>query len=379
MGNKKIAILTQPLGRNYGGILQNFALQRVLEKEKYSVVTVNRIDENPHSHIKRAVSYCKQLFQKKILKKKEIIGIDDAYIYQNLAHFIQSKLNLTKPIEKTVDLHKHFKRHQYDTVIVGSDQTWRPKYSPNIYNYFLDFLSGNKTIRKIAYASSFGTSHWEFNQEETERCRTLVQEFDAISVREESGVELCRKFLHVNAEWVADPTLLLTKEEYLAVANTTELPARKGLFSYILDENDQIVEQIEEIRGILGMEHFTNQPKWRRDEKVGQPLEHLRYPRVEGWLKAFDEADFVVTNSFHGTVFSIIFNKPFVTLVNKERGAARFHSLLGEFGLSHRLINDDEVDIKLIIAQPIDFSYANQKLSEWRNISLSFLTTCLNN
>lgn len=372
MTKKKIAILTQPLGHNYGGIIQNYALRKALKDLCCDSITINRIDENPHSKIKRALSFIKQY----ISSKKS--SNDTRLIYKELYDFLKSNIFLSQKIETTEGLKEHFQKNKYNIVIVGSDQTWRPKYSPNIYNYFLDFLSGNQSIKKIAYASSFGTSEWEFSDEETQKCSALVQEFDAVSVREQSGVDLCRDHLKIEAEWVLDPTMLLDKEDYLAVANSRELPKRTGLFSYILDENDNITSAINEVMKTLNVEHFTNQPKWRRNDKSGKSLDELKYPSVEGWLKAFDDAEFIVTNSFHGTVFSIIFNKPFLTIVNKERGAARFHSLLSEFGLAHRLIEEGDMNLKEIVQDPVDFSFANERIEKLRKNSMDFLKTSIN-
>lgn len=373
---KNIAILTQPLGRNYGGIIQNYALKKTLENEGYEVETINRIDENPNTKIKRFSSSIKQCVQKKIFNKDIVTKKEEVLQYIELTGFLQNYISLDKPIETTAQLQSHFQKHHYDAVIVGSDQTWRPSYSPNIYNYFLDFLEGDKAIRKIAYATSFGTSDWEFSEEETKRCATLAQQFDAVSVREKSGIDLCQNHLKIKAEWVLDPTFLLKKEDYLQVVNKKSISKRKGLFSYILDEDDEIISLIDDLKTILNMEHFTNQPKWRRGNKAGQKLEDLKYPSLEAWLKAFHDAEFIITDSFHGTVFSIIFNKPFITLVNKGRGAARFESLLSEFGLENRLIEKGN-DVSWLAKTPIDFTYANQKLEIVRTQSMQFLMNAL--
>src|SRR5690606_15864360 len=103
----------------------------------------------------------------------------------------------------------------FDTYIVGSDQCWRPKYSPNITNYFLDFLNDKQNVIRISYAASFGTSDWEFNEPETKMCRDLIQKFDAVSVRESSGIELCQKYLDKEAQHVLDPTMLLELDDYI--------------------------------------------------------------------------------------------------------------------------------------------------------------------
>lgn len=371
---KKIAILTQPLGTNFGGIVQNYALLSFLQQNNYNTITVNRLDNNNNSKVKRFLSNLKN----NLLYNIGINKLIHKKIYEELYLFINFNNQITKKIDSDLLLAKHFAKNNYDIIIVGSDQTWRPSYSPNIYNYFLDFLVNNKNIKKIAYASSFGTDQWEYNNEETEKCSQLVQQFDALSVREKSGVELCNNYLNVQASWVLDPTFLLTKEEYLKVANKKQISKRSGLFSYILDENDAIENIIHIACSQLQLNHFTNQPVWRRNNKEGIKIKDLKYPSVEGWLKAFEDADFIVTNSFHGTVFAIIFNKPFLTIVNKERGGARFYSLLEEFGLKSRLIEEHEVDkIKNIIDTPIEYEIVNERLNELKKYSSQFLLNSL--
>jgi exopolysaccharide biosynthesis predicted pyruvyltransferase EpsI len=212
------------------------------------------------------------------------------------------------------------------------------------------------------------------SEEETIKCANLVQQFDAVSVIEESAVDLCKQFLNVAAQWVLDPTFLLSKEDYVQLFDKKKLPKRSGLYSYILDENDEIDEVINQVANLLNLEHFTNQPKWRRNDKTGKTLEDLQYPSVEGWLKGFHDAEFIVTNSFHGTVFAIIFNKPFLTIINNQRGAARFYSLLEQFGLENRIITTADTSmIPEIVNCTLDFSEVNIKLNELKKISSKFL------
>ena len=111
---------------------------------------------------------------------------------------------------------------------MGSDQTWRPPYSPNIHNYFLDFLADNNEIAKLAYATSFATSDWEFSEEETKRCPQLVQQFDAVSVRKESAVEMTAHYLNKESVWVLDPILLILKEDYLSLINKKKIRKEKA-------------------------------------------------------------------------------------------------------------------------------------------------------
>lgn len=377
---KKIAILTQaPVGTNYGSTLQTFALQVFLKRHNYEPTTIDRVRGNDFSVLRTQISILKDelinLFSDRLVITPRIYN----KVFKTQFDFVKSNINLSERIDNDLQLAKHFKKHSYDVVIVGSDQVWRPSYSPNIYNYFLDFLSGDKSIKKIAYACSFGTSEWEFSKDEKERCKELVKEFDAVSVREDSGVKLCREFFNIDSTLVLDPTFLLSKDDYVELANSVTTPKRNGLFSYILDENDRIVEILNNLSSLLNLEHYTNQPKWRRNNIEGKSLLELLHPRLENWLKAYEDSDFVVTNSFHGTVFCIIFNKQFLTIVNKGRGAARFSSLLDLFGLTNRMINeeDDFDTLSTILKDQIDFMPINEKLIKLKKFSTEFLIESL--
>lgn len=379
MAQKKIAILTQPLKANYGGILQNYALSEFLKKHGYKVKTINRVEKNPNSKLKIIASNLKRYLISYLIKKNTLNPIKERKIFENQSNFIRNYIDLTTTIDNSIALKNHFKKENYDIVIIGSDQVWRPSYSPNIFNYYLDFLESNTNILKLAYASSFGTSEWEYSIDETKKCARLAKKFEAISLREKSGVKLSKQHLGVRAEWVLDPTMLLEREDYLQLASKVNISKRKGVFSYILDENDAISKIINKVKDELGLESFTNQPNCRGTNNFDKKLEDLIYPPVEGWIKAFVQAEFVITNSFHGTIFCLIFNKPFITIVNKERGAARFHSILGEFKLENRLIQENEIDeLNKILSTKVDFSYANNRLNELKTHSQEFLINNLN-
>src|SRR5690606_30541311 len=134
---------------------------------------------------------------------------------------------------------------KFSAVVVGSDQVWRPRYSPNIYNFFLDFLKNNSTIKKVAYAASFGTEDWEYTEEQTREARELIKHFNAVSVRESSGVLLCDKYLNrKDAVHVLDPTLLLKAEDYNQLINKTKKEI--GLFTYVLDETKEKLDFIKQ-------------------------------------------------------------------------------------------------------------------------------------
>lgn len=375
---KKIAILTQPLIANYGGILQNFALQKALLKLGHKPVTVNRV-ANPKGKLRDVLSKLKNATYNKFKgTERQIFSPSDLnFIRQNATNFIKNNIEVTKDINSAIALKKHFEKEKYETVIVGSDQTWRPRMSADIYNYFLDFLTENKEINKTAYASSFGTDKWEFSEEETIKCKDLIQQFSSVSVREKSGVNLCKEYLNKKAIHVLDPTLLLTKDDYVEVFKNEKLKSNKGIFTYVLDKDIKKQNIINEVKQFFQLETYRNQPKKEFFTDKSDNLEDFVYPKIESWIKSFDDADFVVTDSFHGTVFSIIFNKPFLVLVNKERGASRFYSLLNQLGLEERLIVNFDDFSEEILKQKIDYTKVNSQIEKLRKNSLDYLESSI--
>lgn len=360
----KIGILTQPLHANYGGLLQAFALQKYLRDMGHEVLTVDyarkpRAWLAPYRLARRCVA-------KFILRRK--VALSPKPIQQgvgkNTQRFVEENIRTTKKIWSPARK-RDFAEYDFDAFVVGSDQTWRPAYSPYMPTFFLDFLGEDKKTRRIAYASSFGKDEWEFSPEMTKICATLAKKFHAISVREDSGVSLCENYLGVSAEHVIDPTMLLSKGDYCEIVERDEirrlLPPQKAktLFFYDLARTSENRSLADFVASGLGLDVFALMPS--RESIVGG---YGVYPSVGEWLRGFRDAEFVVTDSFHGCVFSIIFNKPFIALGNKSGGMSRFHSLLKMFGLGDRLVLfDGDLDVQervsSLISDNIDWEKIN--------------------
>lgn len=322
----RINIITQPLFCNYGGILQNFALQEVLRSMGHEVLTVNVPPREIASH-----PGWKDYAHAIINMGKRIRGQYDCP-FLNPHTFAKKERELSEPQREFV--RKHIKKvdckspfsketelvHPADLWIVGSDQVWRPWCSPNIENYFFDFL--DDTTPRIAYAASFGTDRWEISEEQTPRIRELAARFKAISVREASGVGLCKEYLGMEVQHVLDPTMLLTAEKYLALTGENDYPQGRYIATYILDSNPAKKKAVMEESRALGLSVVP----------VGR-MHRDCFDSVESWLATIAHADRVITDSFHGTVFSIIFGKPVKILGNTLRGNARIESLVSLFDL----------------------------------------------
>lgn len=373
----KIAILTQPLHTNYGGNLQNFALHKVLTDMGHEPVTIDR-HHTVKLRTKLKLGYFKNLLMhflkgtpKPLWKSYFSSKKEQAYLRQDITAFIDAYITKTPRLYSDKAVQAIFKENNFDAVIVGSDQCWRPMYSPNIYTYYLDFLKDNKEIKKLAYAASFGTDQWEYTEEQTARCKKLIQQFDLVTVREKAAVNLVTEKLNKDAEFVLDPTLLLSKEDYIELFVGKNLPDNKGIYTYILDDSDWKTQVVETAKETLGLPQFSSQHDGTFDS-------NQKFPSIESWIKGFADADFVITDSFHGTVFSIIFNKPFISLVNVNRGASRFESILGEFDLMHRLASDfDQQHIEALIEEAIAYDGVNQKRDALRSHSKEVLKAAL--
>lgn len=371
----KIAILTQPLGQNYGGIMQAYALQKVLRDFGHEVVTINRWPDKRSVIVRLALPF-KPLIYKLLGRKpvRKLSADESKYIYMGMTDFVKKYINLSEVISSTTNLKSHYNKHGYDLVVVGSDQVWRPKYSPNIYNFFGDFLE--EDAKCISYGASFGVDVWEFEESQTRSCRELVKRFGAVSVRESSAVDLCQEKLGVQAQQVLDPTLLLGPEDYEKLLGDLESTGETGVLKYILDNSEQKTQLVQHAAKCLGIKIFSAQPARHLSDQRAKNIDELKYPQVQQWVMSFRNAEFVVTDSFHGCVFSIIFNKPFLVVGNAERGLSRFNSLLQLFGLEDRLVST-AVDLENLKFNDndIDWGKVNHILNIERAKSMAFISS----
>lgn len=348
----KVGILTQHFLLNYGGIIQNYALQQVLIKLGHEPLTLEH--DTCYSRTWWLLRTVKQVLKTHSLKNLPVYPIYKGRIGQkNLIKFILKNIKSIPVRNFTPSLTS---KYGIDAYIVGSDQVWRPAFNlgPRLEQMFLNFA--NDKVRKISYAASFGVSEWEYSREQTETCKKLAKRFDAISVREDSAVKLCKDYLDVDAVQVLDPTLLLDKEDYLKVC--AGIPkAKPHVFVYSLVVSDKVMEiakQIADEKGI-GIVVMEAGQKVRPDDSI------------EKWFAEFRDADFVVTDSFHGMAFSIIFNKPFNIVQNASGGNARYSSLLSVLNLKDRIVD------RTHNLSDIDWLPVNNIRMELRTRSVNFL------
>lgn len=359
----RIGIITLPLDFNYGGILQAYSLEEILRRQGHYVEHIEIERPIKLLPIKtRYLVYSKRFFQKYLLRKNVRV-FQEAYLYrtynqvtQHTSRFINKYIN-----RRIVGSYSVLKNSDYDALIVGSDQVWRAAYTKGARGYasFLDFAR-NWNVKRLAYSCSFGTDVWEFNKEETEYIKELIKLFDVITVREASGVDLCRNFLHITAQQVLDPTMLLDKADYEALINNSNTHQSPGnMMCYVLDETPDKTDFINRIAIEHNLKPFRSNSK---AENRWAPAEERIQPSVEQWLRGFLDAELVITDSFHACVFSLIFDKPFVCLGNKKRGMTRFYSLLQLFEQEYRLSDNFNFDFGKVLTIPsVNFDILRKK------------------
>lgn len=366
----RIGILTLPLHTNYGGILQAYALQTVLERMGHEVCL---IEKTPYLHLpawKAPLVYGKRVLKNMIGRPCPIfyeqqvnrkIRYENPIIRQNTDKFINKYIK-----RRIVNDFSEIKEKDFDAIVVGSDQIWRPKYFHQIEHAYLDFTKG-WNIKRVAYAASFGTDTWEYSTEQERRCAALIKKFNAVSVREDSAVGLCKEHFGVDAIQLLDPTMLLCPNDYIKLFETAAIDQSQGtLLCYLLDDSKEksgIVDKVANAKGLVPFRVNSNV-----EDKTASISERIQ-PSIEQWLRGFCDAEYVVTDSFHACVFSILFNKPFIVVGNASRGLSRFISLMRLFGLEDRLLLKDVEQCTV----DIDWNRLDLILKKKRGDALGFL------
>lgn len=367
----KIGILTLPLVDNYGGILQAIALYRFLHEEGHDVILINKKTNIPiWKKIVKCVILNIPYYDFKDLKKKNNSLNKKKELHKS---FINKEIfKISKTLSSKKDLLKYADEENFDAVIVGSDQVWRKAYINDKYykSYFLDFINNKKT-KKIAYAASFGKGYWE-GKNDINEVSLLLQKFTSLSTRESTGQEICKNIFMCNdVVHVLDPTLLMSKNFYINTIikknNISNLEEHK-LLTYVLDEVQEKKEIISTSKEKLNIQKVQHLKGFNNTKKIFT---------IPEWLAAFAYTDFIVTDSFHGMVFSIIFEKDFLVIGNKNRGIDRFLSLLRLLNLESRLIFNKQ-DITNEQFNTIDYDKINKILNVNKEKSMTYLKNSLN-
>ena len=353
----KVGILTFHWANNYGAVLQAYAL---LSKLKELVLVAFIID--------------RRMIYKGILRKLyHKFSYEHFFSWRKFWKYTDTFLKpKTRAYMSHDDLVTNFKNENFDAVIVGSDQVWRWKLIG--LNYFLDFITDHKT-KRYSYAASFGLDEWHGTEDDRKTISALLKQFNRISVREETGVKICQDTFKVDAELVLDPTLLHTAEFYeqTLLKNYKCQPSGK-VVSYILGKNKkpQVVEIANWAKSI-NLKH--NELFWTTIEHpslIGKSTFHLTHVTPIEWLNEIRNAEYVITNSFHATVFSILFQKQFVVLAHEGGGNNRIETLFNSLGICGRIAYSVD-EAKSLVNNKIDYSAIVEKHNNSINRSMEFL------
>lgn len=363
----KIGILTYHACFNYGACLQAYALQQTIKKrhedckiidyQSTKLIDINhpfcKMPKHPKEVVKNLtrLPYLKQLQERKRLFEA----------------FINHTLDLSERCSNDAEV--EIECGKYDCVVCGSDQTWN--LDPSIrYETPLYYLNFPKRQRRVTYATSFGSWVRDFHTREKE-LMPWIREFDHLSMREESGVELLRG-KGLECEWVLDPTLLPSQKEYDEIARE-RITSEPYVLLFSWNGAKEAVEITKAVASDLKCKAIYIVPPPRA---MFCGIERKLDVGPREFLSLVKHAEFVVTNSFHGTVFSTIFHKPFVSAIAGDVDARRA-SLMKQLGLEDHLMSPDNLDIDKI--QDTDFTRVEENIKPLRERSLNYLYNALDN
>lgn len=351
---KKVGILTfHYSNHNFGAVLQAYALFNLLKELGHEPYIIDYQPKNKGSKallfesIRSILGYRFKKFRTEKFGSS-IHKIKSEQDLQNLNNFI-------------------------DIFTVGSDQVWRYRSDlKSLKHYYLDFVEDGKS--KVAIGASFGVDHWEGPTDSIEPIKELVHRFNAISVREESGVTICRNLFEVEATQILDPTLLVNRTVYDGISENNTLSNKGRFLSYmLLDSNSRSEVFFKNICEKRALEFITV-----KGTPIVKSKELWLFNSIPTWLGLIKRSDVVITDSFHCVVFCLIFKRNFICVINKERGAARLESLLKSIGLLDRFkTNLDSDEIDGIIDQDINYDAVWASLSVQKESSLAFLINYL--
>lgn len=366
----KIGILTFHDADNYGAVLQAYALKETIKKiepdveilnykqpyivNNYKIIYTNT--QNVISYIKSLVSSLVYLCPR-IIRKIKYISFRNNYmdisedIFYNSAE-IEGK----------------------DVYIVGSDQVWNSEITQNDETYFLNFCHHEK---KIAYAASIGKD--KLNNDEKKFLKDNINNIDYISVREDSAVKIINDLTGMNVNHVLDPTLLADRCIWDKLMCDDKKNKFKYLLVYRLTDNEEVLRAAELISKRLNLKvlYINNLVLFKNDliRKTRYKFKDIKGVGPSEFVTLVKNASFVVTDSFHGTAFSIIFNKDFITVPHKTRGT-RMVSLLNLLKLDHRLITHTK-QLKNDYPLKIDYEIPNKLLEREKDKSFAFLKNAI--
>lgn len=377
---KKIGIITIHRIYNYGSVLQAYALQCVCMKLGYKVEVIDYVYPNAfhqNNEFRKGMNTCFMSGTDKLLAFffKCLYAVALYKQHVRIRKFLETYINISSR-KYTSPRELSERMDSYDIYMTGSDQIWNPRYTGGDSSFFLDFL--DEKNKKISYSSSFGVA--EIPSKLYGKYADMLDKFQYISVRENSGVELVRKITGRSAKLVLDPTLLLTSKDWIKLSSPKKIRG-KYILCYFLNYTFNGYPYIDELA-----EHFAKITGYRL-VKIARPPHKLFNPNTtfcvsaspEDFINLVANSELVLTTSFHGTAFALNFMKPIFSIIKSAIDSdSRQKNLLDTIGLSDRIIAlGDPFPAKERI--PCDYTVAAAKLEALRTESFSFLNVALNN
>ena len=379
----KVGILTILNVNNYGAELQCCALYRKLQQLGYDAEVINYLFGIHPEHVfdgeKRTVPIpLKQLIKVKLLpvvqnmfcmfhqKNKRLRNKRFDEFHAKYNHLTSTVYPSVKSLYEA--------KFNYDVLCIGSDQVWNYMKGYSLEPFFACFDKNN--TKKITYASSIGLSSLSVEAEQV--FKKELTNFAYISVREQQASEILEKLLNRKIDVVLDPTLILNKQEWIEVAKYDMCPKEKYLLVYIVTIKpcDYVLTLARHIAKRRNLK-IVRICRDAYPEHSGSDVEEILTAGPSDFVGLFSKAEFVVTNSFHGTVFSINFSKPFYSVIKSHHSTnSRLTSILKKLGLEDRIV---PVGSQLPMISDIDFSNPSAKLEAERKLSIEYINKALSN
>ena len=368
--SKKVGIITQHRVVNYGSVLQTYALQEKIKELGYVCEVIDYYPERftPLGMLKRIKNKGDKFKKSFLIRTAARVIIIPSYVirFHMFFKFLNNRIDMTSKTYKT-EKELEEENFGYDIYCTGSDQVWNYGWNEKIeYPYYLAFAPDS--ARKISYAASFGKSKLE--HEEIGETRKLLKRYDKISLRELSGVKIVDELGIEGSVNVLDPTLLLTGEDWRKISSG-KYTDDKYILIYNLNRNPRIDSYAKELSAKTGLEVRYLSYQLHEFYKNGKMFCN---PQVEDFLALIDGAQYVVTDSFHATAFSLNFNKEFV-IVYPGKYSTRLQSILEILNLTNRVAKDEK-DMSIVESR-IDYSRVNALLDAERIRSLAWLRAAL--
>lgn len=379
---KKVGILNVQWVDNYGAVLLAYALQLTIDAMGYQAEI---IDYRPvtvtksKSLIKRVRDNYEQfglkgiadkVIQKVFGKPRGNVNTSSEEKHRRFEAFRERYLKRTRPYHAISS-----DDFDYNIYVVGSDVVWKPDrvLSCESEVYFLNFTADKPCVR-VTYAASIGTDDEEKLTAIAGKMGEMIQKFDSISVREKASIPFVQKLSGKEVQWCIDPTLLLTKQEYDKLLNSSvsgEFRTTRYIYFYCFENNTEAAELVNRYSREMKLPVIC---QCGIPEKIENLIEYSQHDGPVEFIQRIRDADFVITDSFHGTVFSIIYGKSFITL-SRGNISIRMKDLLSRLELMDRYVADPSSN-DLCLSR-IDYSRTEQIIDAWRKESMIYLENAL--